>query len=342
MNSVLLSIEGKTSQIPKTLSSDGERSNSTKEISSSFRKELTTPVDSSTCHDGSSAGPSRSRPETEVKRNLDNRKSKNSSTSESAFAVNQSRGITAASSSNPEARSRIDSQTPANLSALNRSDNKHMNPRKGTYQEVLARAKAAQETHSVIGVIKHKPAVKLRQRENQKKNMVQPYNLKQRSSSKPSERFNKAHSAQENLQMSRRAERNGKKRQRIDLDYKGTMRPPSRSLTDSRSAKSGMESSTSFSSSKKSYRSSLHVDSEHNRIFSSDMEEDSENYSSEASSDMEAAAFDLEEEEQQSLSVAKKEDEAAAAEELELKRKKVERRKMLAQMAATASKKRKL
>lgn len=299
-------------------------------------------MNSSTCHDGPSAGSSRSRPEMEVKRNLDNLKSKNSSTPESAFAINQSRGITAVSSSNPEAKSRVGSQIPDNSSALNRSNNKHMNPRKGTYQEVLARARAAQETHSVIGVIKHKPAVKLRQREKPKQNVVQSHELKQRSSSKPSERINKAHSAQENLQVGKRAERNGKKRQRIDLDYKGTMRPPSRSLTHSGSAKSGMESSTSFSSFKKGYRSSLHVDSEHNKIFSSDMEEDSENYSSDASSDMEAAAFDLEEEEQQSLSVAKKEDEAAAAEELELKRKKAERRKMLTQMAATASKKRKL
>ena len=342
MNSVLSSIEGKGRQSLHKSSPDGDRSNSVTEISSSFRTGLTTQVNSSACRDGQFAGSGGSRLELEVNRNLGSRKSKENTIPKTSFAVNQSKGVMMASAFGQEAQTRISSKAPSNSSALNGSDSKHMNPRKGTYQEILARARAAQEKRSVIGAIKHKPADKLGQREKKKQNAKQSYKMKRPPLNKPSELMNKAHSAQENLQKDICIEKNGKKRQRIDLNYKGTMKPSSRSLAQVGSAKFGMDSSTKSSSSMKSYQSRLRVDAEHNKTYVSDVEEDSEIYSSDASSDMEAAAFDLEEEEQQSLSVAKKEDEAAAAEELELKRKKAKRQKMLAQMAATVSKKRKL
>ena len=293
-------------------------------------------------HGGQSTGPSASRPKMEVNRYADNQEVNKSMIPKTSLTINHSKGVTTASSPSQEAQICTSSKAPGNSSALKRIDNKHTNLRKGTYQEILARARAAQETQSVVGVIRHKPAEKLKQREKVKQNAHQSYKMRHPPLSKPSKQANKSNCAQGNLQKDQRVDRNGKKRQRIDLGYKGTMRPSSSSLNHVNSAKFGTKSNTRSSSPTKGYQPRLHASTEHSKNCVSDKEEDSEIYSSDASSDMEAAAFDLEEEEQQSLTVAKKEDEAAAAEELELKRKKTDRRKMLSQMAATVSKKRKL
>lgn len=68
------------------------------------------------------------------------------------------------------------------------------------------------------------------------------------------------------------------------------------------------------------------------------MEDDEDDYASDASSDMEGGIWDVEEEEQLALKAAKKEDAEALAEENRLKREKEERKKKLAAMAAKAKK----
>lgn len=61
---------------------------------------------------------------------------------------------------------------------------------------------------------------------------------------------------------------------------------------------------------------------------------DEHSYDSEGSSDMEAAAFEVDEEEERASKIARLEDAAAADEEMRLKREKLEKRQRLAQLAA--------
>lgn len=71
------------------------------------------------------------------------------------------------------------------------------------------------------------------------------------------------------------------------------------------------------------------------------MDDEEEDYESDASSDMEGGVWDVEEEEQMALRVARQEDAEALAEETRLKREKEERkRKLMAMSKAAAAKKR--
>ncbi|EHK99281.1 hypothetical protein M7I_4846 [Glarea lozoyensis 74030] len=69
-------------------------------------------------------------------------------------------------------------------------------------------------------------------------------------------------------------------------------------------------------------------------------EDDQPDYESDVSSDMEAAAFEVDEEEEFATRIARKEDAEALAEENRLKREKAEKKKKLMAMAAKAGKRR--
>ena len=225
--------------------------------------------------------------------------------------------------------------------APKRSNNVHVAPRKGTYQEILARAKAAQEAQPGSGIIKHKPIEKLSRREKPKQNTKSSYKRHEPKGAL-SDSVSNTRNTPESLRPGKSAEPSAKKRKRVDLGYKGTMRPSNGMVTQLSSSTFRINATAEGSNWTRACPSRPRASLKYKTNNEPNVEESSEKYSSDASSDMEAAAFDLEEEEQQSLSAAKKEDDAAAAEELEMKRKKAERREKLNQMAKIESKKRKL
>ena len=116
----------------------------------------------------------------------------------------------------------------------------------------------------------------------------------------------------------------------VEVGYKGTARPASAPATSSRNGTPAVKAKPNPA--KGRYDGYADWDE------LSDMEDEEEDYASDASSDMEGGIWDVEEEEQIALKVAKKEDAEALAEENRLKRDKEERKKKLAAMAAKAKK----
>ena len=213
-------------------------------------------------------------------------------------------------------------------------------PRKGTYQEILARAKAAQESQSSSGIIKHKPVTKTSRRERLKR--FSQSSPESHVPDKMTDAVNSRRDTLKSLQPDNLVETSAKKRKRVELGYKGTMRPSSESAAHLRFSRFSNDTATKDSKGIAADTLGSGGNLKYRITTERGVGNTFEEYGSDASSDMEAAAFDLEEEEQQSLSAAKREDEAAAAEELELRRKKAERRKKFTQMAAIAAEKRKL
>jgi protein SPT2 len=141
------------------------------------------------------------------------------------------------------------------------------------------------------------------------------------------------------------------KKKAADLSYHGTMRPAAESAYKGTVKKGGPSKSRTPGSAPERSRTSdggykgtaaagRGKEKGNTSGYGSYSDEEEDDYESDVSSDMEAAAFEVEEEDMFSLRLAKKEDAEAQKEEDELKQKKELRRKMLAKMAADNAKKR--
>ena len=199
-------------------------------------------------------------------------------------------------------------------------------PRKGSYQEIMARAKAMQRNQSVAGIIKHKPARSLKKPESRKQS-----DIMQRSSNKMGKDLENELDSNRGAVASAKSFRKDPsvgKRTPIVLQYKGTMRPSSRE-DDTKTKKNErlVQKKRSRTTKATAYKSSSDMRTKPYHAHPSEFS-DTE-LESDFSSDMEAAALDVQEEEEESLRVARKEDEEAMAEEQELKRRKVARKNML-------------
>lgn len=216
-------------------------------------------------------------------------------------------------------------------------------PKKGSYQEILARAKAAQQAKPPVGAIKHKPVEKLTKKERialEEKNKqaaaaAKDPKLAQKPGSKGLAKGADAKSSEPTKE----------KRKAVDLGYQGTMRAapkePSYQGTMHRGSaarKPGLDRG-SYDRSRSGSLGAKPIEKRY-RYYEDDEEDEEEDYDSEGSSDMEAGVFDVDREEEMSLRVARKEDEQALREEEELKRKKLERKQMLERMNSQAKKKR--
>ncbi|EOA86415.1 hypothetical protein ACJQWK_05606 [Exserohilum turcicum] len=116
----------------------------------------------------------------------------------------------------------------------------------------------------------------------------------------------------------------------VEVGYKGTARPTSVPATSSRNGVPAAKPKPNPTKGRyDGYADWDDLDA---------MEDEEDDYESDASSDMEGGIWDVEEEEQLALKAAKKEDAEALAEENRLKREKEERKKKLAAMAAKAKK----
>lgn len=205
-------------------------------------------------------------------------------------------------------------------------------PKKGSFAEIMARAKAAQTTMSQVGKIQHKRIEKApskREREEMKSSS-KDVNGKPKAKKSPPLRDGR-NGTRENGKGSRptssEPEKRVKKAAVATTGYTGTARP---NPTTTKKAPQSYGSSGrdrdrgSNSASRSRYTYAASEDEE---------EDEEEDYETDVSSDMEAAVFEVDEEEERAGRLARKEDALALAEENRLKREKEEKRRRLAAMA---------
>jgi protein SPT2 len=225
-------------------------------------------------------------------------------------------------------------------------------PKKGSYAEILARGKAAaQVVKPNIGTIKHKPTEKLSRRERL---ALQEVTKKGKSKSapirdkKPEDRIKageRSRTGSSEPTSRKPGEPPKEKRKPLVLDYQGTMRrpasaePPYRGTMNLARPNQPRKPSANDIRGRGNAPGSRDQKEPRYASYSDDEPDEEDDYASDASSDMEADAFEVDREEELALRAARAEDAKAAAEEAEHRRKKDERKKMLAKMAADKAKK---
>ena len=250
---------------------------------------------------------------------------------------------------------------PTNASPIPATITAKAPPKKGSYAEILARAKAAQTTSAHVGVIKHKPKETLSKKERLA--LQAEASGKSKTSSKTREvavngRRNTPDSKGSSPAPSAIPNRNrdntlSKPKKPTEVGYKGTARPlpetsykgtMSRSSTTMPTSRTKSTNDSTFPRSRSTSatrpisRGKSRYAADDNDVDDEDEDEDEDGeepdeYESDLS-DMEAGAFDVEEEEQISSKVARREDDEEARKELELKNRKDEMRRKLTAMAA--------
>lgn len=221
-------------------------------------------------------------------------------------------------------------------------------PKKGSFAEIMARAKAVQSTLGQVGKIQHKKIEKLPSKREREAMAAQKGKSIQKGLD-PKSKFGgttQAHirEAKNGLKGNGKVGNNGKmpsvepekkvkKAAMATTGYAGTARPKpgaykpsSRTMAGSSSSRDRDRFHDRGSSRRYGYASEEEEDEE--------MEEEEDYYSDE--SDMEAAAFEVDEEEEEAARIARREDAEALAEENRHKREKLEKRRRLEAMAKKA------
>ena len=229
-------------------------------------------------------------------------------------------------------------------------------PKKGSYREIMERAKSAQASAGQIGKIQHKRIEKLpskREREEMRSKKGQRI----QAGMEPGSKFQKA-GGQEGQRKENRdgkgavvAVKGGKpvevpvkkirKAALATTGYTGTARPKTVA------AAKGSASASSRNGHGHGHNGARRPEPGRNRYAYADEEDEEDDrnsygmsdeergYDSEGSSDMEAAAFEVDEEEEKATRIARREDVKAAEEEARLKREKEEKKRRLMAMAAS-------
>jgi len=217
-------------------------------------------------------------------------------------------------------------------SALSKQDAVKV-PKKGSFAEIMARAKAAQNTMAQVGKIQHKRIEKApskREREEMR-SATRDTNGKTKSKGPTPPLRDGRNGARENGKGSRptsiEPERKVKKAAAATTGYTGTARPNPAALKKAPQSYG--------SSSRDRDRPSGAASRQRYTYAASEDEEEEGDYESDVSSDMEAAVFEVDEEEERAARLARKEDALALAQENRLKREKEEKRRRLAAMAKT-------
>jgi len=222
-------------------------------------------------------------------------------------------------------------------------------PKKGSYAEIMARGKAAQSTLGQIGRIQHKPIEKApsrRERQEGRDAKSQAHresNGNGRPNGKPHLQNGRRVAPEYSGKSANKAssdkgvpERKLKKAAVATTGYTGTARPNSSVIKSTSKPLSRSGYSSGYGSGPdKSHRS---PGPSRRYTYASEAEDDEideEDYYSEASSDMEAATFEVDEEEERAARIARREDAEALKEENQLKQEKEEKRRRLAALAKT-------
>jgi protein SPT2 len=213
-------------------------------------------------------------------------------------------------------------------------------PKKGSYAEILARAKAAQATLGKVGRIQHKAIEKglsKRERQELKEQGSQSHRVSKRPS-KPGVRATagegrsggreKSGKMSSKMKASAVPEKKIKKAALATTGYTGTARPNPAVIKSSKSATPARANEKFGYGPSSSRRRETYASEDED-----EEDDEEEDYGSDASSDMEADAFDIDEEEERAARIARKEDEEALREEARHQREKEEKRRRLAEMA---------
>ncbi len=242
------------------------------------------------------------------------------------------------------------------------SDTPKAPPKKGSYAEIMARAKATETPKSAVGVIRHRPkeAVSMK-----KEILMQKKGLKKKPSPDPKDGVrrimpangtgpqattkagakNSAESRPRRKTLSPPAYRGTAAPIKPQPSYKGTMKPATSPKTLSVGRKNPaiaddrLARSRSTSMGRRADRSNRYLSEDEEDILDEEDEpgdDDREGGYDESSDDMEAGFSDVEEEETLAAKTAKKEDEEQLRIELQMKREKEERKKKLEQLAKNA------
>ncbi|KAF4632635.1 hypothetical protein G7Y89_g5481 [Cudoniella acicularis] len=226
-------------------------------------------------------------------------------------------------------------------------------PKKGSYAEIMARGKVAQATMGQVGKIQHKRIEKLPTKKEREEMRAQK-SAKLQKNIGPGGKFRNTPGAAAINGKAQVVEgrvggkANGKPAEPVvekkvkkaalaTTGYSGTARPrPGAGKLPSKSSSHVSSSRYDRGPDRDRYRDDRYSSSKRYTYASEEDEEeedDEEGYASEASSDMEAAAFEVDEEEELAARIARKEDAEALAEENRLKREKAEKKRRLEAMA---------
>jgi hypothetical protein len=213
--------------------------------------------------------------------------------------------------------------TPTNASAKA--------PAKGSFAELMARAKAAQTGNgpNQVGVLKHQSVQKekvSKMAERKRQEEEKTKSVKEKPSARSTDTKGRPQIKSRSASPAKRTDQ-GK--------VAKTPRPPLHApATSTYKGTMGKQSDRKQPpKNRRRYDEYLGTDEEEDSDMA-DEGEDVDDYGSDASSDMEAGAFDLEEEDQRALKHAKEEDARELALENQLKREKEEKRKKLMALAA--------
>ncbi|CAG8981143.1 hypothetical protein HYALB_00005858 [Hymenoscyphus albidus] len=276
-------------------------------------------------------------------------------TSMSRMKLDSDKRTPVSSISSPIASSAPRNGQPSTPSA---PDPRRPPPKKGSYAEIMARGKMAQQTMGQVGAIKHKRIEKQpsrREREDMK--TQKSANLSKNIG--PNGKFRNTPGAAATNGKSQVSEGRGSKTAANVGKGKAAPPVPEKKIKKAALATTGYAGTArpkpgAKPGSKPTYGSSARererdrygrrppaLGSREDRYESydedDDMEEDDQpDYESDVSSDMEAAAFEVDEEEEMAAKIARKEDQLALEEENRLKREKLEKKKKLMAMAKKA------
>lgn len=221
-------------------------------------------------------------------------------------------------------------------------------PKKGSYEEIMARATAAQATLGQVGKIQHKKVEvdPMKRGKGKALQSTRGVAVKGSGSSKQPALKDGRNGVKENGgkmggatgAQAQAPVKKVKKAALATTGYTGTARPnPALLKTASKTAPRTASKPTPPSAPKRanghgsSYQTSKR--SSYAREDDDDDMGEEEDYESDVSSDMEAAAFEVDEEEEKAARIARLEDEEAAREEARHKREKEEKRRKLAALA---------
>lgn len=222
------------------------------------------------------------------------------------------------------------------LESINSSGPPAKPPKKGSFAEIMARAKQAQEMNAQVGKIQHKPVLTRKERE-ELTGATNNMSVKGKPLSRTGSGTGTFKTATPPLRDGRNGSReNGKKSRTASAEpekkvkkaalattgYAGTARPAG-GLAPKKSA------APSYGSSSRD-RDRDRAPSSSRYRYASEEEEEEDGYESGASSAMEAGLDDVDEEEERALRIARKEDQLAMQEEA---RHREEKRRRLAAMA---------
>ncbi|SLM40675.1 Chromatin SPT2 [Lasallia pustulata] len=229
-------------------------------------------------------------------------------------------------------------------------------PKKGSYAEIMARAKASQTASAHVGIIKHKPKEKLSKKEQialakglTLKTKQNPKDPARANSSDPNKTTSphtpdapptkaRSNGAPSSSKKPAQPSYTGTAKSKPTPSYKGTMKPlPPPSLLSKQKPTPRDTSSDERSHPRSRSTSVTHASSKHrprppNTTTTTDEDADEEEEEEEEEmdsdlSDMEAGFSDVEQEDERALKAAKREDQFEAMMERELKRQKERKRR---------------